>query len=383
MAQEDREDRTEPASQRRLEKAREEGRIVRSRELGTCLAAAAAFLALGMAGPSMGEGLLRVMRASLQAVAQPALPAPDFLRQVAGVAAGVLAPVFLASLVAAVAGALALGGWVFSSQAMALQLGRLDPLAGLGRLFSSRTLVELGKTVLKVVLVAAAGYLAMVHELDAILSIVHLEFRPALGRVLDLVFVGCLAASVPLVLLAAIDWPWQRFSHARDLRMSKDEVRRELRESEGDPLIKRRIRQNQRALARRRMMSEVPKANVVVTNPTHFAVALQYRSEDSVPRVVAKGRGLIARRIREVACDSQVPLVEAPALARALYAHVALEQAIPESLYTVVAQVLAWVYQLRRWEDGLEPRAPAALEPQALEVPLGLDPGVPAAGAAA
>ncbi|TAM85054.1 MAG: flagellar biosynthesis protein FlhB [Candidimonas sp.] len=369
-------DRTEPASQRRIEKAREQGQLARSRELVTALVIFGGFAVLWFSGSFMLGRMLSVMRVALAAGAS-VHEAPEFgslLFTAARSGALVAIPMLLVSTLCAVGGCLALGGWVFSAEALAPRVERLDPFSGLKRLWSAQSAAELGKAIAKVVLIAATGYAVFHYHMAAIVALAGLPSGLALARAMRIILLGCLLTALPLVLLAAVDVPWQMFHHVRQLRMSKEEVRREFKESEGDPQIKRRIRQGQLALARRRMMAQVPKANVVVTNPTQFAVALRYAEGERAPRVVARGRGDIAEKIREIARANHVPLLEAPPLARALYAHVELDQVVPEVLYDAVAQVLAWVYQLRRWENGLEASAPLALTQGELRVPPALDP---------
>ncbi len=207
---------------------------------------------------------------------------------------------------------------------------------------------------------------------DDMLGLMHVAPSAALTKALSLVAMCCAFIVASLLVIVLLDVPWQIWSHLKKLRMSKEDVRQEHKESEGDPHTKARIRQQQRQAARRRMMSEVPKADVVVTNPTHYAVALKYEEDkNGAPRVLAKGTGLIAAKIRELAAEHRIPTLEAPPLARALHQHVELGQEIPAELYTAVAEVLAWVFQLRSWRSGwgAEPTAPTSLA-----VPAALDP---------
>ncbi|TAM87459.1 MAG: flagellar biosynthesis protein FlhB [Candidimonas sp.] len=379
-------EKTEPASHQRLDKARSEGQVPRSRELGTCLAIFGCGAVLWASASLLWEKTIGVMRDGLTFDAASAAD-PGHMFHVLGVAAvaavEAAAPVLIAAAVAGVVGALALGGWLFTPAALAPKAERLNPISGAARFFSAQTGAELAKTLLKSVLIGALGYLALKRALPQLVALSNEAFVPASVHALSLALACCLAASAPIVLIALFDAPWQAHSYAKRLRMTKDEVRRELKENEGDPHVKGRIRQQQREIARHRMMSEVAKANVVVTNPTHFAVALVYAPGQPAPRLVAKGRGAVAMKIRELAAQHRVPVLEAPPLARALYAHVELGDTIPEALFAAVARVLAWVYQLRRWESGLEPAAPDNPEPEALAVPLGFDPGPARADAAA
>jgi flagellar biosynthetic protein FlhB len=246
-------------------------------------------------------------------------------------------------------------------------------MQGLGRMFSTHGLVELVKASLKAVLVAGVGVWVVWRERDHLFGLMHQPLASSMDDFASLVLLSALLIVASLALIAAIDVPFQLWEYHRRLRMTKEEVRQEMKEQEGDPQIKARIRAAQREMSRRRMMSNVPTADVVVTNPTHYAVALKYDPEKAgAPVVVAKGRDAVAMKIRELARDNNVPILEAPPLARALHAHCELDQMIPAALYTTVAEVMAWVMQLNHWvaEGGLPPE-----EPTGLSVPEGMDPG--------
>lgn len=376
MAEESDLEKTEAASPRRLEKAREEGQIARSRELTTFLMLAVGVSALWLSASFLYQGLSGVLRRALgfeTRVTQDPGAMVSLATQGAGEALWVVLPVFGALAIAAVLGSVALGGLVFSAKPMAFKLSKLNPLSGLKRIFSAQTLVELVKAMLKAFLVGGVAASAIWYFHDDMLGLMHAAPAAALLRALHLVALCCALIVAALLLVPLLDVPWQIWSHLKKLRMSKEDVRQEHKESDGDPHIKARIRQQQRAMARRRMMTQVPLADVVVTNPTHYAVALRYEEgAGSAPRVIAKGSGLVAARIREIAADSRVPTLEAPPLARALHQHVELGQEIPVALYTAVAEVLAWVFQLRSWRAG-EGEAPSA--PATLPVPAELDPG--------
>jgi flagellar biosynthetic protein FlhB len=239
-------------------------------------------------------------------------------------------------------------------------------------MFSAHGVVELAKAVAKVLVVGGVAALVMWTSLDALLSLSQEATFSAAVHAARLVGWTLILMVGGMALIVAIDVPYQLWSHHRKLRMSRAELKREARESEGDPQIKARIRSLQREAARKRMMAAVPKADVVITNPTHYAVALSYKENSMrAPRVVAKGQDLTALRIRELARQHRIPIVEAPPLARALYRHTDLEDEIPETLYTAVAEVLAYVFQLRRFnrEGGRAPRVP-----DEIVVPPALDP---------
>jgi flagellar biosynthetic protein FlhB len=376
-------EKTESATPRRLEKAREEGQVARSRELSSfALLAAGFFGAWGLAGPigaqlqAMLRGAFTFDHASVFETRRMMIGAGSASLQ--GLQA--LMPILALTGVAALFAPMALGGWLVSSTPFELKFDRLNPITGLGKMFSINGPIQLGMSLAKTVVVGGIGGVAVWQRTDQILALANQPLDTALANGLHLIAVCCAMTVAGMFVVAALDVPYQLWQFHKKLRMTKEEVKRDNRESEGDPQVKGRIRAQQRALARRRMMSAVPKADVVVTNPTHFAVALQYADgEMRAPRVVAKGVNLVAARIREIAAEHGVPLLEAPPLARALYHNVELDREIPGSLYGAVAEVLAWVYQLRRFkqEGGDEPVAPTGLD-----VPVEFDKGaVPEAAA--
>ncbi|EHP38964.1 flagellar biosynthesis protein FlhB [Cupriavidus basilensis OR16] len=376
MSEESDLEKTEPASARRLEKAREEGQVVRSRELATLIMLMSGVVGLGTLGGTLANKLDAVLHASL--AFEPAI-AFDTSRMMSrfGVAVweGLLAflPLLLFFGAAALVGPMLLGGWMFSAKSFAPDFSRLSPLKGLGRLFSSQSLVELAKAIAKALLVGSVAGWVLWRRLPEAIALMSAPIHEALLHMLEMVLSCSAMVAGSLVLVVVLDVPWQYWTFYKKLRMTKEEVKQEHKDSEGDPHIKARIRQQQRAMAKRRMMSEVPKADVVVTNPTHFAVALRYEEgRMSAPRVVAKGSDAIAARIREIAVENGVPLLCAPPLARALHRHVELGREIPAGLYTSVAEVLAWVYQLKHWHhsNGPHPAAPSdLLVPDELAVP--------------
>ncbi|WP_338878534.1 flagellar biosynthesis protein FlhB [Achromobacter veterisilvae] len=375
MAEESDLEKTEAASPRRLEKAREEGQIARSRELGTFMMLAAGVGAVWVGGSSLYRSLSGVLRNSLgfdqRIVADPGVMverAVDGFGQILLT----LLPIFGLLAVVAILSSVLLGGIVISGKPLQFNFSKLSPLSGLKRMFSSQTVVELIKALAKAALVGGVAVWVIWSYHDDMLGLMHVAPSAALIKALTLVAMCCAFIVASLLIIVMLDVPWQIWSHLKKLRMSKEDVRQEHKESEGDPHVKARIRQQQRQAARRRMMSEVPRADVVVTNPTHYAVALKYdEDKHGAPRVLAKGTGLIAAKIRELAAEHRIPTLEAPPLARALHQHVELGQEIPAELYTAVAEVLAWVFQLRSWRSGwgAEPMAPTRLA-----VPAELDP---------
>ncbi len=375
MAEESDLEKSEAASPRRLEKAREEGQIARSRELGTFMMLAAGVGAIWMGGGAIYRGLSGVLRNGL-GFDQRVVADPGVMVELAvngfGHALMVILPIFGLLAVIAVLSSVLLGGIVISGKPLSPNFSKLSLFAGLKRMFSAQTVVELIKALAKALLVGGVAVWIIWRYHDDMLGLMHVAPPAALTKALSLVAMCCAFIVASLMVIVMLDVPWQIWSHLKKLRMSKEDVRQEHKESEGDPHTKARIRQQQRQAARRRMMSEVPGADVVVTNPTHYAVALKYEEDkNGAPRVLAKGTGLIALKIRELAAEHRIPTLEAPPLARALYQHVELGKEIPAELYTAVAEVLAWVFQLRSWRSGwgAEPTAP-----KSLAVPEALDP---------
>jgi len=376
MAEDSDLEKTESATPRRLEKAREEGQVARSRELATFMILATGVAAIWVGGGRLYQQLSGVVRRGL---AFDQRIVHDDHVMVSEAAAGAfdalvaLLPIFGLLAVVAVLACVLLGGFLFSTQSLQPKFGRMNLLKGIARMVSPTTAVELGKTLAKAGLVGGIAALTLWRMHDDLLSLMHVAPTAAMVRAMDLI-AGCVGVIIAsLLLIVLVDAPWQVFNHAKKLRMTKQQVREESKESEGDPHIKGRIRQQQRALARRRMMSEVPTADVVVTNPTHYAVALRYKERGSAaPTVVAKGTGLVAQRIRELATEHRVPMLEAPPLARALHRHVDIGQEIPAALYAAVAEVLAWVFQLRAWHPAAG--TPQPEHPRHLPVPQELDP---------
>jgi flagellar biosynthetic protein FlhB len=379
MAEDSDLEKTESATPRRLEKAREEGQIVRSRELNTFMLLAAGVAALWFSGEQLFQTLSGVLRSGLWFDLRVGQDTAVMTSTAVGSAWAVvkgIAPVFVTLVVVAIFSSVVLGGFMFSTKALEAKFERLNPLKGIARMVSAQTLVELVKTLLKAGVIGLIGASVIMHYEDEMIALMQATPTEALARGLQLVALCCALIVASLLLIVVIDTPWQLWSHYKKLRMSREDVRQEHKESEGDPHVKGRIRQQQRSMARRRMMSEVPTADVVITNPTHYAVALKYRDgQGGAPRLIAKGAGMVAARIRQLAEEHRVPMLSAPPLARALHHNVELGQEIPAELYSAVAEVLAWVYQLRAWHPGfgIEPPRPANLP-----VPVDLDPGSPA-----
>jgi flagellar biosynthetic protein FlhB len=375
MAEESDLEKTEPASPRRLEKAREEGQIARSRELVTFVMLLTGLSGLWALGPNMSEHFNSALRNGLQFERASAFDVEHMLVQAQAVVIhGFMAvlPILGMMMLAAFFAPMLLGGWLFSFDSLAPKFSKLNPITGIGRIFSVETLAELVKTIIKSILVGYISYWVISSNSDAILGLGHEQIETALPHALALVAKTSLLIIGSLLIVVLIDVPYQLWSHAHKLRMSLEDLRKEQKESDGDPQVKAQIRRQQQQMAKRRMMSDVPKADIIVTNPSHFAVALKYHDTDMrAPRVIAKGVDLVALRIREIAREHNIPVLEAPPLTRALYKHTLLGHEIPVPLYAAVAEVLAWAYQIARVasEGGTLPTAP-----KDLPVPLDMDP---------
>jgi flagellar biosynthetic protein FlhB len=374
MAEDSDLERTESASPRRLEEARSKGNIPRSRELNTFAVLIAGGASLLILGPKFSNGLLDLTQQWFT-FNHGSLEHPDklwsgFMDAVITVLM-LFIPLLVVLLIAVLAAPMSIGGWLFSVEALQPDFGRLNPLKGITRMFSVTGLVELAKAVLKAIVVGSVGYWVVMSKQEEILSLANEPITGSIPHMAHMLAWTFILITGAMAFIVALDVPFQLWDYYRKLRMTKEEVRREAKESEGDPMLKGRIRALQREAARKRMMSEVPKADVIVTNPTHYAVALVYRvNEMRAPRVVAKGSYLLAQRIRELGVENNVPILEAPPLARALYKHADLDQEIPATLFSAVAEVLAYVYQLRSYnkEGGAMPQMPTDLP-----VPPGMD----------
>lgn len=361
MAESDREDRTESASPKRLEEARNNGQIPRSRELSTALVTIASALAMWTMGSQFAQGFAQLLRHGLSAAVLADTAAVDMPNVFYSMLVNGLmlvwplfAVVFLASLLASVL----LGGWTFN---YSLKFSKLNPMSGLGNLFSAQSLVELGKSILKVIFIGSAAYILLSHLMNEILMLDRQNPDAGMMRGAGMISHFFVLVSLPLILIAMIDVPWQLFSFHKGLRMTRQELVDEHKDSEGRPEVKAKIRRMQQAMSKRRMMEAVPKADVIITNPTHFAVALKYdEARGGAPTVVAKGADEVALVIRSIGQEHQVMLVESRRLARALYASTDIGREIPAGLYLAVAQILTYVYQLRQWQalGGDYPSAP-------------------------
>lgn len=348
---EDGQERTESATPKRREEARKKGQIPRSRDLSAAAVLMTAGIALSAFGSQLGGDLYALMRRSLTLSRDQALDASRLLPTLGSAAADALLaclPLFGLIVLAALLAPLALGGWSFSTQALMPQFNRLNPLSGIKRMFAMRSVVELMKALAKFGVVALIAALVLWKDASALLALGREPMAQAIIHAVQLSGSALILICAGMLLIAGFDVPYQLWQYAKQLKMTREEVRREMKESEGSPEVKGRIRQLQQQMARQRMMQDVPKADVVVTNPTHFAVALRYDEKRMrAPVVVAKGVDLVAARIREVANEHSVPIFEAPPLARVLYKNVDIGGEVPSSLYVAVAQVLTYIFQLR------------------------------------
>lgn len=370
-----REDRQLPASQKRLQKAAEDGRVARSRDVGHALLIGTALLAMGVFGPSLAGDTVQMVRGALQfSAAQVLDPSymPLRLRTFGESAVWAVVPTLAAFVAAAITASMIPGGLVFSTKPLSFDFTRINPANGFGRVFSRHSAVDALKLLAVSTALAIGAWMYSGGSLERFGGLAGRPLPHALAGSFDTLGGGLAILVGILFAVALVDAPLQWFRLRSDLKMTHQEVREEAKEAEGDPHLRARIRSRQREISRSRMLSAVPSADVVITNPTHYAVAIRYdENRMGAPRVVAKGADLIAARIREIASECGVPLMEAPPLARALYANVEIDHEIPAALYSAVAQVLAYVFQLRHHVPGRgqAPRAPADLE-----VPPELDP---------
>ena len=375
MAEDSDLEKTEQPSERRLEQAREKGEVARSRELSTFTILLAGGATMWFMGASLTQQLTKLLRDGLNFKQEQAFNPALMMPRLYDLSLEILlafSPLLLAMLLAAVFSPLLLNGWLFSVESLQPKFSRLNPLSGIARMFSMHSLIELAKAVAKSVVVGGVATWVVWHNRDEVMALGTQALSAAIPQMGHLIGASFMAVVGAMLLIVLVDVPFQLWDHNKKLMMSKEEVRRESKETDGDPMVKGRIRSMQREAARRRMMAAIPTADVVVTNPTHYAVALKYGDKGMrAPLVVAKGSDMLAMRIREIARENHVPILEAPPLARALHKHTELGESIPEALYTAVAEVLAYVYQLKRYQaqGGARPH-----EPEALYVPVELDP---------
>lgn len=361
---EDGQEKTEKASEKRLREAREKGEVPRSRDLSAAMVTLAGAVALLASGSWMEDKFRDILRAGLdyrRADLFAAGAVTHMLGRVGTDALLALAPLFACTLLATFAAPLLIGGFTFSLEALQPKPERLNPIEGLKRMVSLRGLVELGKSLLKVLLIGCVLAWTLWRLRRGLMLAGRLDVTDGIHEALGMVDHAALLFAAILMLVGALDAVYQRYDFGKKMRMTKQEVRDEHKETEGNPELKGRIRSMQQQVARRRMMQDVPEADMIVTNPEHFAVALRYdESRARAPRVVAKGLDLLAHQIRMVGGAAEVPIVRVPPLARALYHTTPVGKEIPAALYLAVAQVLAYVYRIRQ---GLQDDAPRPPQP--------------------
>jgi flagellar biosynthetic protein FlhB len=364
MAEDSDQEKTEEPTSKRLEDARKKGQIARSREFNTFAMLITSAALLLMFGKHMGNGLLNIMRTQFQLsraiIFDPASPIIH-LKQVMIDGVALIAPFLAVMVVIAIFAPLALGGWVFTWEAVTPKFEKLDPLKGIGRMFAMHGLIELAKALLKLALIVIVSIVLSKYFLGELTGLGSEPLEQSIGHALDIIGFSFLILCASLILVAAVDVPYQLWDYSKKLKMTLQEIKDESKESEGSPEVKARQRRAQMSMAQNRMMAEVPKADVIITNPSHYAVALKYdMNSGGAPQLVAKGVDLIAAQIRSLATGADVPLVASPPLARALYYSTEINKEIPKGLYLAVAQVLAYVYQLKTarenyWDEPLPP----------------------------
>lgn len=367
MAEDSDLERTEAPTGRRIEQAREQGQVPHSRELGSFLVLIVAASTFWMMGGWFMQRSMAIVRKGF-AIDPKFLHEPaqmlTRLSDISGDALLLFVPLLGLLVLAALLPPFFLNAWVFAPKVLVPDLGRLNPIAGFGRIFSWNGVMELGKAIVKALLVGGVAALLIWKERDEIFGLLAQPLDAGLAHAGHLVIFSFLLLVATLALVVAADVPFQLWHYMDKLKMSREEVKQEAKEMQGDPQVKGRIRSLQMQAARKRMMAAVPKADVIVTNPTHFAVALSYKTGMAAPKVVAKGMGGVAQKIKELGAQHAVPMLEAPPLARALYRHADLDAEIPATLYTAVAEVLAYVYQLSNWRahGGAYPTPPRELD---------------------
>ncbi|WP_192564006.1 flagellar biosynthesis protein FlhB [Pseudomonas gozinkensis] len=349
-------DKTEDPTEKRKKDSREKGEIARSKELNTLAIMLAGSAALLIFGGMLAQELMELMRQNFtlsREVIMDERSMATFLMSSGLQALLAIQPIMITLLLAAFLGPIALGGWLFAAGSLAPKFSRMNPAAGLKRMFSMKSVIELLKALAKFLITLGVALVVLNSDIDDLLRIAHEPLDRAIIHSLQLVGWSSLWLACGLIIIAAVDVPVQIWESIKKLKMTKQEVRDEHKDQEGRPEVKQRIRQVQREMSQRRMMAAIPDADVVITNPTHYAVALKYDAEKGgAPMLLAKGSDFLALKIREIAVANNVMLLESPALARSIYYSTELEEEIPGGLYLAVAQVLAYVYQIRQHRAG-------------------------------
>ena len=349
-------EKSEEPTAKRKQQAREKGEIARSRELNTLAILLGGTAGMLIFGAQLGSKILEVMQQNFdlprELLYSERHMALHLLYAAKSAAEGIW-PLFLVLLLAAIIGPVALGGFLFTMEPLTPKFSRLNPLSGLKRMFSVKSLVELVKSLAKFLVVLMVALFVLARAQDGLFALAHQPLEYAILSAMQTIGWCALWMACAMILIAAVDVPFQLWNSNQKLKMTKQEVKDEFKDSEGKPEVKGRIRRLQMEMAQRRMMESVPDADVVITNPTHFSVALKYDEQGNrAPVLLAKGNDHLALKIREIASQHQIILLESPPLARALYYSTELDEEIPAGLYMAVAQVLAYVYQLRQFHAG-------------------------------
>ncbi len=365
MAEDSSQEKTEEPTAKRLEKAREDGQIPRSKELSTSLILITGALSLWIFGGYLFNAEKNIFELNFVLEREHLFDEKQMVIHLAASALEAIvaiSPVLILLVIAAIFGPLALGGWMFSAKSLLPKLSRISPLAGFKRMFSIKSLVELIKGWAKILVIVGCVLMLFFSLKNSVLVLNQEPQRAAIYHAVDLIMTGALALALCTLLVSIIDVPFQIYEFTKKMKMSLQEVKDEHKDTEGKPEIKQRIRRLQYEMSQRRMMGDVPDADVVITNPTHYAVALKYHSDEmKAPILLAKGTDEVALKIREIASHNNIPLVEAPSLARSVYTFTKIGKEIPEGLYVAIAQVLAYVYQLDQYfkREGPRPKQPA------------------------
>ncbi|MBV6750785.1 flagellar biosynthesis protein FlhB [Pseudomonas chlororaphis] len=349
-------DKTEDPTDKKKKDAREKGEVARSKELNTFAVMMAGAGALLVFGGALAQDLAELMRMNFTLSREVVLDQRYmgiFLLRSGEMAIWAVQPILLTALAAALIGPIALGGWLFSAGTMAPKFSRMNPFPGIKRMFSAKSVMELLKAIGKFTIILFVGLSVLSSDIDDLVRIAHEPLESAVIHSLQVVGWSTLWMSLGLLIIAAVDVPVQLYTARQRLLMTKQEIRDEHKDQEGRPEVKQRIRQLQREMSQRRMMAAIPEADVVITNPTHYAVALKYDADKGgAPVLLAKGSDFLALKIREIAVEHDILLLESPALARSIYYSTDLDQEIPAGLYLAVAQVLAYVFQIRQYRAG-------------------------------
>ncbi|MDN0082591.1 flagellar biosynthesis protein FlhB [Crenobacter sp. SG2305] len=367
-------ERTEAASARRLQQAREDGNVPRSRELSTFAVTMTGVALLILLGGRLADFLQQLAQHAFtfdQATVRDTATALERFKDAMFQTLWQLLPIFVGLLLVAALVPILIGGWNYSLKPVMPKFSKINPFTGIKRLFSINAATEGLKAILKSMLIGGVACWVIWNERMELVGLVNMPLKSALAKLIDLMSHTFLIVSGAMILLVVLDVPYQLWQYYKQLRMTKEEVKREYKEQEGSPEVKGRIRQLQREAARRRMMQEVPNANVIVTNPTHYAVAIKYTEDMRAPRVLAKGSLKVAERIIEIGREHKVTVMRVPSFTRALYFNAEIGDEVPSRLYSAAAQVLAYVYQLNVYQSsgGIAP-----VFPDQLDVPTDLDP---------